>query len=109
VGGPHPLTGRLAPDLSLATGDGTTRVAELMRAARPVLLDFTTDGRVAAAAERWAGPVTILTVKPRQPALPADGMLIRPDCYVAWATGPGATDPVAGLAGALRTWCGQPA
>ncbi len=109
AGGPHPLTGWLAPDLSLTTGDGTARVAELMRAARPVLLDFTTDGRVAAAAEGWDESVTIVTAKARQPAPPADGLLIRPDCYVAWATGPEAADPVAGLAEALRTWCGQPA
>jgi 2-polyprenyl-6-methoxyphenol hydroxylase-like FAD-dependent oxidoreductase len=105
----HPLTGRLAPDLSLTTADGRTRVAELMRAARPVLLDFTTEGRVAAAAAGWDGPVTILTVKPGEGAQPADGLLIRPDCYVAWATGPGAADPAAGLPDALRTWCGQPA
>lgn len=108
AGGPHPLTGRLAPDLSLSTSDGTTRVAELMRAARPVLLDFTADGRVAVAAAGWAGLVTVLTVIPRQLGPPADGLLIRPDCYVAWAAGPGAADPVAGLADALRTWCGQP-
>jgi 2-polyprenyl-6-methoxyphenol hydroxylase-like FAD-dependent oxidoreductase len=107
VGGPHPLTGRLAPDLSLAAGDGTTRVAELMRAARPVLLDFTTDGRVAAAARDWDGLVNVLTVTPRQPAPPADALLIRPDCYVAWAAGPRAADPVAGLADALRTWCAR--
>jgi 2-polyprenyl-6-methoxyphenol hydroxylase-like FAD-dependent oxidoreductase len=122
AGGPHPLTGRLAPDLSLTTGDGARRVAELvraarpkrvaelMRAARPVLLDFTTDGRVAAAAEGWDGLlVTVRAATSRQPAPPADGLLIRPDCYVAWATGPGAADPVAGLADALRTWCEQPA
>ncbi len=109
AGGPHRLTGRLAPDLSLTTGDRTTRVAELMRAARPVLLDFTTDGRVAATAEGWDGPVTILTVRSRQGTPPADGLLIRPDCYVAWATGPEAADPVAGLGDALRTWCARPA
>jgi 2-polyprenyl-6-methoxyphenol hydroxylase-like FAD-dependent oxidoreductase len=108
AGGPHPLTGRLAPDLSLSTRDGAIRVAELMRPARPVLLDFTTDGRVAAAAAGWDGPVTILTATPGQGKPPADGLLIRPDCYVAWAAGPGAVDPAAGLTDALRTWCGRP-
>jgi 2-polyprenyl-6-methoxyphenol hydroxylase-like FAD-dependent oxidoreductase len=108
AGGPHPLTGRLAPDLSLRAGRRTTRVAELMRAARPVLLDFTSHGRVAAAARDWGGRVTVLTVTPRQQTPPADALLIRPDCYVAWATGPKAADPEAGLADALRTWCGQP-
>jgi 2-polyprenyl-6-methoxyphenol hydroxylase-like FAD-dependent oxidoreductase len=105
--GPHPLSGRLAPDLRLHTGAGTTRVAELMRAARPVLLDFTADGRVAAAAAGWSEPVTILTARPRNGTQPADGLLIRPDCYVAWASGPGATDPAAGLEAALQKWCAK--
>ncbi len=102
---PHPLTGQLAPDLRLDTDTGTTTVAELMRAAKPVLLDFTADGRVAAAAAGRAGPVTILVAKPLAGTAPADGLLIRPDCYVAWAAGPGAADPTAGLDDALRTWC----
>jgi 2-polyprenyl-6-methoxyphenol hydroxylase-like FAD-dependent oxidoreductase len=104
----HPLTGRLAPDLRLVVADRSTRVAELMRAARPVLLDFTDDGRVAAAAAGWSGPVTLLRVKPLTATAPADGLLIRPDGYVAWAAGPGAADAEAGLADALRTWCGEP-
>jgi 2-polyprenyl-6-methoxyphenol hydroxylase-like FAD-dependent oxidoreductase len=37
----HPLVGRWVPDLALRTAAGPTRVAELMRAARPVLLDLT--------------------------------------------------------------------
>jgi hypothetical protein len=104
----HQLTGWLAPDLRLDTDHGPVRVAELIRTARPMLLDFTDDGRVAAAAAAWDGPVTILIVKPLTGASPADGLLIRPDGYVAWATGPGAADPEAGLIEALRTWCGEP-
>jgi len=38
---PHHLVGRLAPDLALRTSEGRTRVAELARAARGVLLDLT--------------------------------------------------------------------
>jgi 2-polyprenyl-6-methoxyphenol hydroxylase-like FAD-dependent oxidoreductase len=104
-GGRHTLVGRLAPDLRLATPDGRVRVAELMRPARPVLLDFTADGCVAATAAAWHDPVTILITKPLAGPPPADGLLIRPDGYVAWAAGPGAADPTAGLAGAVRTWC----
>ncbi|HEY7323973.1 MAG TPA: FAD-dependent monooxygenase [Streptosporangiaceae bacterium] len=107
-GGLHDLVGLLAPDLLLATGDGRTRVADLMRAARPVLLDFTDDGRVAAAAAEWSGPVTLLVCTPLTGTAAADGLLIRPDGYVAWASGPGATDPAAGLEAALRAWCGEP-
>jgi 2-polyprenyl-6-methoxyphenol hydroxylase-like FAD-dependent oxidoreductase len=105
----HPLTGGLAPDLRLATADGRTRVAELMRAARPVLLDFTEDGRLAASATGWDGPVTLLICKPLTGTAPADGLLIRPDGYVAWASGPGAAEPPGGLTRALGTWCGVPA
>ena len=36
----HPLTGRWMPDLALKNGTGPTRVAELMRTAKPVLLDL---------------------------------------------------------------------
>ncbi|MBO0822968.1 MAG: FAD-dependent monooxygenase, partial [Actinobacteria bacterium] len=108
----HPLTGRLAPDLRVDTGNAATRLAELMRSARPVLLDFTSDGRFAAAAADWSDLVTVLTVKPVGATAPADGLLIRPDGYVAWAAGPGAADdpsadPTAGLRRALRTWFGD--
>jgi 2-polyprenyl-6-methoxyphenol hydroxylase-like FAD-dependent oxidoreductase len=109
-GQPHPLAGWLAPDLRLSTEDGDTRIGELMRMARPVLLDFTGDGAVAAAAVGYDGPVTVRTVRPRGGEVArADGLLIRPDGYVAWASGPGSANPAAGLAGALRTWCGEPA
>lgn len=102
---PHPLTGYLCPDLKLTTAGGSTSVAELMRAARAVALDFGSDGRVAAAAAGWTGHVSVLNVKPRGGTPPADALLLRPDGWVAWAAGPGAADPAAGLADALRTWC----
>lgn len=104
----HPLAGRLAPDLRLRTADGRTRVAEVMRAARPVLLDFTEDGRVAGTAADWGGHVTLLVVTTQAGTAPADALLIRPDGYVAWASGPGAAEPAAGLDGAVRTWCPAP-
>ena len=79
-----------------------------MRAALPVLLDFTGGGQVGAAAGGWADHVSILVVAPLAGSAPADGVLIRPDGYVAWAAGPGAAEPARGLADALRTWCGAP-
>jgi 2-polyprenyl-6-methoxyphenol hydroxylase-like FAD-dependent oxidoreductase len=104
----HPLAGRLAPDIRLTTDAGSTRVAELMRAARPVLLDFTPDGRVLAGAADWTLRVPGMVVKPLGNAVVPDGMLIRPDGYVAWATGPGAAHPTAGLSEALHTWFAGP-
>ena len=109
---PHRLAGYLAPDLRVEGRDGgQTRVAELVRPARGVLLDLTKDGAVAGAAAGWADRITVLAARlnpPDHPA-PADALLIRPDGYVAWATGPGAADPSGGLDEALRTWFGAPA
>jgi 2-polyprenyl-6-methoxyphenol hydroxylase-like FAD-dependent oxidoreductase len=97
----HPLAGRLAPDLRVRTADGRTRIAELMRAGRPLLLDFTPAGKVAQAAADWAGPVTILTGQPVITPTPAQALLIRPDAIVAWASADGSAG---GLDEALRTW-----
>ena len=103
--GGHPLAGRLAPDLRLITSDGSVRVAELMRAARPVLVDFTPDGRVAMAAA--AGSSHVSCLRAELGTRPADALLIRPDGYVAWASGPDAADPVRGVAEAMATWFGS--
>ncbi|GAA4968913.1 FAD-dependent monooxygenase [Nonomuraea thailandensis] len=84
----HPLVGRFVPDLELAGG---VRVAGLMRAARPVLLDLGGGARVAG---DW-----IDVVRARCDDPPADALLIRPDGYVAWA---GAD----GLAEAAEEWFG---
>jgi 2-polyprenyl-6-methoxyphenol hydroxylase-like FAD-dependent oxidoreductase len=107
--GPHPLVGRLAPDVRLETGGGQerTRVAELMRAARGVLLDFTEGSAVAAAAAGGPDQVTVLAARCMTGPAPADALLIRPDGYVAWAAGPDAADPTVGLNEALRTWFGN--
>jgi 2-polyprenyl-6-methoxyphenol hydroxylase-like FAD-dependent oxidoreductase len=102
--GSHPLAGKLMPDIGLTVDGGTTRVAELMRAARPVLLDFTPDHRAAAVANAWTRPVTVLMAKPLVPPSPAGAVLIRPDGYVAWAAAQGGSE--AGLAQALAAWCG---
>jgi 2-polyprenyl-6-methoxyphenol hydroxylase-like FAD-dependent oxidoreductase len=101
---PHPLPGKLAPDLQLEAGDGRTRVAELMRAARGVLLDLTTDSAVAGRASGWPGQLTVITARCLTKPVPAAALLIRPDGYIAWATDPGTPDPAAGLDQALRTW-----
>jgi len=104
----HPLAGWLAPDLRLTTKDGrSTRVAELMRSARPVLLDYTVGGRVAAPVTGPEERVPALVVQPQDGTTAADAMLIRPDGIVAWASGPDAADPAAGLASALTAWLGS--
>jgi len=107
---PHPLLGKLAPDLQLETRHGRTRVAELMHPANNgVLLDITTDSAVAGPASDWPGQLTVITARCLTTPAPAAALLIRPDGYVAWATGPGTPDPAAGLNQALHTWPSPPA
>jgi 2-polyprenyl-6-methoxyphenol hydroxylase-like FAD-dependent oxidoreductase len=106
---PHPLLGKLAPDLQLETRHGRTRVAELMHPANGVLLDITTDSAVAGPASGWPGQLTVITARCLTKPAPAAALLIRPDGYIAWATGPGTPDPAAGLNQALHTWPSPPA
>jgi 2-polyprenyl-6-methoxyphenol hydroxylase-like FAD-dependent oxidoreductase len=104
----HPLAGRLAPDLRLKTSDGATRVAELVRAARGVLLDLTGSGALAGAASGWSGRVSVIGARALAQPAPAAAMLIRPDGYVAWAAGPDPAPQADGLTEALGTWFGAP-
>jgi 2-polyprenyl-6-methoxyphenol hydroxylase-like FAD-dependent oxidoreductase len=106
---PHPLLGRLAPDLRLETSDGGIQVAELMRAARGVLLDFSPGSEVAAAASGWSRRIRVVAARSLPQPAPAAALLIRPDGYVAWASDPAAPDLTAGLNEALRTWFSPPA
>ena len=93
-----PLVGRWAPDLVLDTETGPTRLAELTRDARPLLLDLTG----ALADETHDNRVRVVTARTDSPLA---GMLIRPDGYVAWAS----VEPdVDGLRAALTRWFGQP-
>jgi FAD binding domain len=99
----HPLTGRWAPDLPLRVDGRETRVAELLRAARPVLLDLTGRAELTGAASGWTDRVDVVTATTPKP--PADVLLVRPDGYVAWA----GEHHVAGLQQALHAWFGAPA
>jgi hypothetical protein len=109
LGEGHPLLGRRMPDLDVRTADGPTRVFELLRDARPVLLDLA-DGRLDIAP--WADRVRLVDATHEGVwELPVVGevlapaaVLIRPDGHVAWV-GEG-TD--AALAEALRRWFGPP-
>lgn len=104
----HPLTGGWMPDLALHTGHGPTRVAELLRPARPVLLDLADRADLATAAVGWSDRVDVVGARPT-PERPADAVLIRPDGYVAFAAGPDTANAAGGLRGALHTWFGAPA
>ncbi|WP_431954218.1 FAD-dependent monooxygenase [Nocardia lijiangensis] len=103
----HPLAGRRVPDVDLVTADGPTRIHELLRPARPVLLRFDDTSptplegnghldTVFARSHAAHWPIPGVGDIPRPTAL-----LIRPDGYTAWATNDLTTD---GLAEALRNW-----
>ncbi len=95
----HELTGRWLPDLPLLTADGDTRVAEVLRSGRPLLLDF--DGRHGKVAAGWEDRVDVLAAT--TPAPPAAAVLVRPDSHVAWAG-----EDADALDAALHRWFGEP-
>ncbi len=104
----HPLVGHWAPDLVLDTGHGTLRLAELTRTARPLLLDLTEDACYASEVDGWRDRVDTVTGSAQDSH--ACALLIRPDCYVAWATDTARPDRALreSLRAALGTWFGAP-
>ena len=104
----HALTGTFMPDLTLRTDRGKTSVAELMRAARPVLLDLADRPDLRELARGWQDRVEIHAAETDH--RPADAVLIRPDAYVAWAAD--VDEPADASAPALRAalsrWFGAP-
>jgi 2-polyprenyl-6-methoxyphenol hydroxylase-like FAD-dependent oxidoreductase len=113
IKGDHPLIGRRVPDADLITPGGATRVHELLRAGRPVLLVL--NGNGVPAVPEWHDRVEIVGAESRDRrwrvpgvgGIPAPAaVLLRPDGYVAWAS----EEPTAaGLPDALTTWVGAPA
>ncbi len=106
--GQHPLTGTFAPDLSLRTDQGPTSVAELMPAARPILLDLADRPDLRETARDWQHRIDIRTAETDH--RPADALLIRPDAHIAWAaaTGEPAGTTAPALREALSCWFGTP-
>ena len=104
----HPLAGTFAPDLTLHTDQGIIGVADLMRSARPVLLDLADRPDLREAARGRQHRVDVRTAKTDE--RPADVLLIRPDARIAWAA---AVDEPADTAApalrqALSDWFGAP-
>ena len=60
----HPLTGAFAPDLALRTVEGATSVAELLHAARPVLLDLADRDDLRQTARAWQPRIDLAPRKP---------------------------------------------
>ncbi|MEV6561771.1 FAD-dependent monooxygenase [Nocardia sp. NPDC051756] len=106
TGDPHPLAGRMVPDLTLETPDGTQRVAELLRKARPVLLTLADNPNFSEVTYAWRDRVD--TVAATSADAPATALLIRPDGYVAWAADDADRSDQDRLRAALTRWFGTP-
>jgi 2-polyprenyl-6-methoxyphenol hydroxylase-like FAD-dependent oxidoreductase len=104
----HALTGTFVSDLPLRTDQGTTRVAELMHTARPILLDLADRPELRATARDWYQRIDIHTAETDHQ--PADAILIRPDAHIAWAAtiDEPADTATLKLREALSCWFGPP-
>jgi 2-polyprenyl-6-methoxyphenol hydroxylase-like FAD-dependent oxidoreductase len=102
----HDLVGRWAPDLVLDAGSEPVRLAELTTTARPLLLDLTEDSSLTTAADGWRDRIDTVTAHTKDAS--TTGLLLRPDCYVAWATDTPRPDhhDRESLRTALTTWFG---
>ncbi len=102
----HPLIGRWAPDLLLDTDNGPVRLADLTTTARPLLLDCTDNACLVSEADGWRDRIDIVPARTRDTT--ATGLLLRPDCYIAWATDTPDPDPYEreSLHTTLSTWFG---
>jgi 2-polyprenyl-6-methoxyphenol hydroxylase-like FAD-dependent oxidoreductase len=100
--GDHPLAGLYCPDLTLKTALGETRVAELSRGGRGLLLDLADREDVRDTVRPWARRIEAVTGAAETMADAADAVLIRPDGHVAWAG-----EDVGGLREAVRRWFGE--
>jgi 2-polyprenyl-6-methoxyphenol hydroxylase-like FAD-dependent oxidoreductase len=119
-----PLVGRFGPDLGEATTTGTATAAATgtaavgtgtageattgtaagtatTRSGRPLLVDNT--GTLASVAAPWRDRVDVISA----PLDGATALLLRPDCYVAWASTADKPDTVA-LGEAMTRWFSAP-
>ena len=81
-GGDDPLVGRSVPDFELADG---TRVGEILRDGKGLLLDFDARPSLQALARRWPRRIAYVGRDARD-RLGLSAALVRPDGFVAWAS-----------------------
>jgi 2-polyprenyl-6-methoxyphenol hydroxylase-like FAD-dependent oxidoreductase len=113
IPGEHPLLGRRVPDVSIRRGDTTSRIYDLLRPAKAVLLDLSGTERLHGATKGWEGRIEIVRADCSPDPWPAPGpgtvsvptaLLIRPDGYVSWVND--ADQDLSLLRESLTTWCG---
>jgi 2-polyprenyl-6-methoxyphenol hydroxylase-like FAD-dependent oxidoreductase len=81
LGGGHPLVGRSAPDFELADG---TKLGELLRNGKGLLLDFDASAPLQTLAGRWRRRIAYVAGDAKD-RLGLSAVLVRPDGFVAWA------------------------
>ena len=105
----HPLAGRFSPELTVQTPTGPVRIAELTHSARPLVVDLTPTGAFADALSEWRGRVDVVRAEPLEAGHETpSALLLRPDCYVAWASStcqPDSTE-LTGLRDTVTRWFG---
>jgi 2-polyprenyl-6-methoxyphenol hydroxylase-like FAD-dependent oxidoreductase len=102
LGGSCPLVGRSAPDFELADG---TKLGELLRNGKGLLLDFDASPPLGALASRWGDRIAYVASDARD-RLGLSAVLVRPDGFVAWAE---EADPnLEAAAEAASRWFGEP-
>ncbi|MBB4567464.1 FAD-dependent monooxygenase [Rhizobium leucaenae] len=102
LGNSQPLVGRSVPDFELVDG---TKIGDLLRTGRGLLLDFDARAPLHGLARRWSGRIAYVAsdVKDR---LGLSAVLVRPDGFVAWVAD---TTPILEEAiQAAARWFGEP-
>ncbi|WP_165190461.1 FAD-dependent monooxygenase [Caulobacter soli] len=101
LGDDHPLVGRGAPDFELVDG---TRLGDLLRDGKGLLLDFDADRPLQPLAGRWGDRLAYVAGDAKD-RLGLSAVLARPDGVVAWA---GETAPdLESAAEAVSRWWGE--
>jgi hypothetical protein len=102
LGGRHPLVGRSVPDFDLADG---TKIGERLREGKGLLLDFDALPELQALARRRDGRIVYIASDAKD-RLGLNGVLVRPDGFVAWASE--CAPEIEEAAKALSRWFGEP-
>ncbi|WP_411107577.1 FAD-dependent monooxygenase [Streptomyces sp. cmx-4-9] len=102
--GDHPLLGRRLPDRDLVVDGEKTSSFALLHGGRAVLLALGGDDGLREAAAGWSDRVDVVTADQVDCDAPVDGILLRPDGYVAWVAPAGSGS--AGLHDTLTRWFG---